>query len=318
VSGDHGLVPSVATPPDDVVHAALAEFALGAVHDVHALTPSGSAFRVKTGQGQFVLKVAYRERDVRLQAEVASLLPHRGIRQPQVVATQAGGLVTSNGYFLQELLPGAALSAPTDVQIAVAMRHVAAYHRELGELPLSYEPEAGSLWQRVADVDFLLESLPSLLARFGLGGEDVDAALARLAAARLRSRALPRQVVHGDIGPDNILMSGNEVVALIDFTPFWESVLFAACTALYWYHVHGVGSVTAGTLRSSVAEMNAERSWTSEELTLWPPGLVREALRRLATPLELARESGTEPGPAVERRRAAVATLVEALPQLSS
>ena len=300
------------------MHAALAEFALGAMHSARALTPSRTAFRVTTGSGQFVLKVAYRERDVMLQAEVASLLQHRGIRQPLVIATQAGGLVTSNGYFLQELLPGAALSAPTEVQIAAAMRHVAAYHCELGELPVSYEPEAGSLWQRVADVDFLLESLPSLLASYGLGGEDVDVALRSLAASRMRLRALPRQVVHGDIGPDNILMSGNEVVALIDFTPFWESVLFAACTALYWYHVHGVGSATAAALQSSVAEMNVERPWTADELRLWPAGLVREALRRLATPLELARESGTEPGPAVERRRAAVATLVEALPQLSS
>jgi Ser/Thr protein kinase RdoA (MazF antagonist) len=48
---------------------------------------------------------------------------------------------------------------------------------------------------------------------------------------------LSRRLVHGDIGPDNVLMDGDRVVAIIVFTAHHEPFLFALSSALYWYHI---------------------------------------------------------------------------------
>jgi Ser/Thr protein kinase RdoA (MazF antagonist) len=314
------------------VRALLADYSVGEVIVAGPLAAgSDRARQVVTAGGSYVLKPAYRMADVELYAQVAAQLTARGIRQPRVEPTRSGGHVTSSGYFLQELLPGVSPSRPTPAQTAAAMRHVAAYHLALGELALGYEPDHGSIWVRVTDPGFLLAELPGLLASHGLAdpaslpasppgsppGSPVDAALDYLRRSRPGLAALPRQLVHGDIGPDNFLMAGDDVVALIDFTPHWQPVLFAAATALYWFHVYGQPHVSAGQLRASMATMAELRPWTEAELALWPASLVLEALRRLATPLELARERGGEPGPGAGERLAAAETVARLLPALT-
>jgi len=47
--------------------------------------------------------------------------------------------------------------------------------------------------------------------------------------------ALPRQPAHGDIGLDNVLLDGERVVAVIDFTPYARPVLLTSaprCTGI--------------------------------------------------------------------------------------
>jgi Ser/Thr protein kinase RdoA (MazF antagonist) len=295
----------------------LAEYDVGELIRAAPL-PAGSqsACQVTTTRGSYLLKPAYRAEDVHLQALIAPLLTARGIRQPSVVPTSAGGLITRSGFVLLEWLPGAVVLEPAPQQVTAAMRHVGAFHAELGLLAPDYRPDPASVWSVCADPGYLVAELPGLLARHGLGDTDTRAALDQLQRSRAGLAALPRQVVHGDIGPDNVLMDGNEVIALIDFTPYWEPVLFAACSALYWYHVYGCATPSANRLRSSLAAIGDERPWQPDELALWPAGLLREALRRLAIPLALAERAGPDQAPRVAPRLAAVRAVVRALPGL--
>ena len=272
---------------------------------VNSLTGgSDHVFRVTTGGGSFVLKQAGRPTDVELQARVAAFLTDRDIPQARILPTTNGALVTTDGFFLQELLPGAVVLHPDRQQVQSAMQHVGAFHRVLAEVDSGYSPDTDSLFQRVADPEYLVGNLPKLAG--SLAGAEELAALDRLDQYRDRLAALPKQVVHGDIGPDNVLMDGNDVVAIIDFTPFLESVVFAACTALYWYHVYGQPAVDVDQLRASVHAIGSTRPWTGEELSLIPAGLLRESFRRLATPLALAAESGRQPGPSLPSRHRAL------------
>jgi Ser/Thr protein kinase RdoA (MazF antagonist) len=50
----------------------------------------------------------------------------------------------------------------------------------------------------------------------------VSRALAQLAESAPLIDALPSRLIHGDIGPDNVLMDGDDVVAIVDFTPLRE------------------------------------------------------------------------------------------------
>jgi hypothetical protein len=98
-------------------------------------------------------------------------------------------------------------------------------------------------WRR-ADVALLAE-LPGLVRHYGLATRPTDIAITWLAQHQAALGRMPRQLVHGDIGPDNVLLDGEQVVAIIDFTPHVLPVLFAASTALYWYRVYGQPAISA-------------------------------------------------------------------------
>jgi Ser/Thr protein kinase RdoA (MazF antagonist) len=296
----------------------LGEYDIGAVLGTDRL-PGGtdSVLRVRTDRGTYVLKPTARPADVELQARVAEYLNGRGVRQALIVPTQTGAMVSRDGAFVQEFLPGSLALQPATTQVAATMRHIGAYHRELANFPGPCEPE-DSVWQRVADPSYLVTELPGLLARYDLADQVTLAGLGALGRHRRRLENLPRQLVHGDIGPDNVLMAGEEVVSIIDFTPYWESTLFAGCTALYWYHVYGRAAVDPAGLRASIEALGQVRARTTEEVALWPAGLLREALRRLATPLVLAAESGAAPGPSLGPRLAALLATVDAIGALDA
>jgi len=269
--------------------------------------PAGQApaRAVTSPAGRFLLKPAPRRADVALLADLRRLAAD-GIRQPAIIATTAGELVSPDGYFLQEYLPGEPELHPSAMQTRAVMRATGHLHAALGRLAVEYEPDRDSLFVRVTDPGFLTAELPGLLRHYRMASRATSIAIAVLTERQGALRALPRQLVHGDIGPDNVLLDGDQVVAIIDFTPHVLPVMLAASTALYWYHVYEQPAVSPADLAASRTALADARPWTAAEDDLHAAGLVWESLRRVATTLEQARRAGTEPAPAIAARLAAV------------
>jgi hypothetical protein len=118
-----------------------------------------------------------------------------------------------------------------------------------------------------------------------------------------------------DIGPDNVLMNGSEVIAIADFTPLHQPVLFAVATAVYWYHIHGHRQLDLGGIRASLTAA-AHRPWTATEREVWPAMLAREALRRLATPMAVAALTRARPPARTGERYQAVLSIMDSWRQL--
>jgi Ser/Thr protein kinase RdoA (MazF antagonist) len=300
---------------DDMARSELACYDIGTVFSLDRL-PSGhpAVRKVTASAGTYLLKPAWRRADVALLAELPMLSPH-GVRQPEVIRTGAGDLTSPNGYFLLEFLAGEPELEPSDTQVRAVMRAVGGLHVALSRLPAGYEPDRNSLFVQVTDPAFLIEELPRLIRHYGVATRPADTAIAWLAERQAALGTLPRQLVHGDIGPDNVLLDGGQVVAIIDFTPHVLPVLFAASTALYWYHVYGLPAISADDLAASRAAIGEVRPWAPAEEDLWVAGLVWEGLRRLATTLELARRGGTDPGPAARARIGAVEAITALTPR---
>jgi len=287
-----------------------AEFGLGRVLGAERL-PGGhrGAIRLITSGGTFVVKPESDPAVADLYEKAALVLGAAGMRQATPLRTIAGSLVSASGHGVEEFLPGGICLAPTAAQAAAVMRHVADYHAVLATIPAAAGngiPE--TVWTRVASARYLVDELPGLLRRHGPAADPVvTAALGHLERALPQIAELPRQIVHGDIGPDNVLMDGDAVVAIVDFTPHHEPVLFAVATAVYWYHVYGRGDLDLDAMRETLA---GYRPWTGAERVAWPAMLIREALRRLATPAAVAAEGGTPPrSPVAERYQAAHAIM---------
>ncbi len=309
-------MPAAGFAADQWALSALADYDVGDPTALESLPAGGPlARKVITTSGTYLLKPAYRVADVELEAAVARFLAGHGIRQSGVIPASGGAVVSTSGYVLREFLPGSTMRAPTRAQASAVMRHLAAVHLALGELKAGYQPDFNSPWVRVTSPDFLVAELPGLLAGSSCADDLTALAVSYLSRSRPGLAALPRQLVHGDIGPDNVVMAGTDVVALVDFTPHVQPVLFAAATALYWYHVYGRSRLRTGPLHASLAAMAEVRPWDEAELALWPAALTWEALRRLATPLELARQRGV-PGTSVAARLSAVHAVARALVRL--
>jgi len=298
-----------------------AEFDLG--HLV-AATPMAGGYanvtRITTDRGMFVIKRGFDESAAELYEQAADLLNAAGIRQAQPLRSRAGSLLSRSGHVVQEFLPGRAYLRPTSAQAIATMRHAGEYHAVLAQLQVQVNPlKTETVWSRVASAEYLVAELPALLRTYGWDGigddRDVRAALRHVENGLAQIRELPIQLVHGDIGPDNVLMAGDEVVAIIDFAPFFEPVMFAIATAVYWYHIHGHRQLDVDAIHASFAAAG-HREWTAVERATWPTMLAREALRRLATPIALAAETGADNLAAGLSRYRAVLSLMESWRQL--
>lgn len=307
-----------------IVRAVAEEFGLGEVLAVDRPEHGSiSNWFVTTSEGTFFLKSFDEEWRVELLDVVQAELNRRGVRQSRLFRTTRGSLLGDTGYAVQERLPGAVVPAPSERQCRSVFSHLARYLTALADLPIPAEVDAeDSLWTRTASAPWLTANLPDLLRRqVSVAGSAAGVtALSEVLAGALPSiNKLSIQLVHGDIGWDNVLLDGDEVVAVVDFTPYHESQLFALSTALYWYHVYGTfESADLVGMRASLESFGAIRPFTAEELAVLPAMLVREALRRLAIPLALAQAKGGEPGKGLRDRLGAALSLARCLPALQS
>lgn len=307
------MIRTVTVPPNDLVD----EYGLGRLIRMTAVAGGGPQVRkMITAAGSFVVKPAYRAFEWDLYATVEKTLNDRGVRQARIVRTAMGSAVSSTGHVVLEWLDGSVTLQPSEQQVGDTFRHLAHYTAALSDITI---PTAlithETIFTQVVSAAWLEQNLSGLCQ---LLPDDWDRAPIRSAQSRLRLTALPVQLVHGDIGPDNVVYDGETVVAIIDFTPFPEPALFGLCTALYWFFVHGREEPDLGGLRDAVAAYATIRPLTPAERAALPAMLIKESLRRLATPLALA-EADAAPVSisSIRHRYQAVVALTECYADLS-
>jgi Ser/Thr protein kinase RdoA (MazF antagonist) len=308
---------------DDLVRAVTNEFGLGDPFAIrHPAYGRPDVWLVTTASGTFVVKQLHALWRARLYDEVQRRLSARGVRQARLLHTPDGSVISREGYAVQELLPGEVVLRPTPRQRHRVFAYLSRYDSALADLSVPPELDADdTFWSKTASTSYLVNSLPELLERHiatTAGRAPLIDAIAVVRAALPRMARLPVQLVHGDVGPDNVLLDGDDVVAIIDFTPYHEPPLFSLSTALYWYYVYGKadGADLAG-IELSVESYGHLRPWSDLELAMLPAMLVRESLRRFAIPLVVAEAEGRDPSSVMVARHAAALAVVCSLPELS-
>ncbi len=273
------------------------EFDLGSVIGAAQLSGGGpEVVRLRTDRGDFVIKRPWDRLDVELYAAVEVHLNGHGIRQARQLRRPDAELLSSTGHAVQEFLPGTIGDRPDRTRTSNTMTHLAEFDRALAgvEAPAALAAR-DTVWARVVRTAYLLERLPVLITRRApawLDPAPVERLLGALEAGAPALAAEPTQLVHGDLGPDNVLYDGDDVVALIDFTPFHDTVLLGLASAVYFFQLQGASvpparaEITASfdAYTSGGGDLDPAAAWTA---------LVREALRRLATPLAVAEDRGT-------------------------
>lgn len=285
---------------DPVLQQVAREFDLGAPLEQEILSGgSAAACRLRTTHSDVVVKDGGDERALLLYKHVEETLNAQGVRQARLRATVSGQLKASTGQAVFEFLPGRWAWQPTVAQAAAFMRYFAAYNGTLRDISAPpFVTETRTPWQKADSLDYLLHDLPGVLGAAdvsSLFAHTTDRVLTLLADYRPILDVRSKQLVHGDVGPGNILYTDEGVVALIDFTPYWESSLYALCVSFYWHYVYGNdGRPDIGRIGDDLRAYAAVTPFSSEDKIAFYPTFIKAAARILFGRLLLDLESGQQ------------------------
>ena len=216
------------------------EFGLGRLESCEPLGPKGDqTLLLITEKSAYVIKSTDRQESVSLYSTVEQRLNATGIRQARLHVRPDGSLLSTSGFAVYEHLPGESFDDLNSAQLFAASHHLARYNQALARIPV---PDwcfvLDDPWKRASDPDYLIDELPSHLDSLRLSSPALSTAVACLHFLARQRHVIDRsekRLIHGDLGPGNLLFDADEVVSVIDFTPQRGSELYSLCQFFYWH-----------------------------------------------------------------------------------
>lgn len=199
--------------------AIIADFGLGTLVSAKGIAEGveNSNYLVDTSSGRFILTVYEKRVDVGDLPFFLSLLDHlaeKGCPVPRTMHDSSGAQLADykgKKLALIEFLPGLSVSHPDAAKAKAVGQALGQMHRAVADFPLQRPNSLGPQgWFDLAeqcgdDLDLIQ---PGLRARVAAECDYLRGAW---------PADLPRSVVHADLFPDNVLMTGDTVSGLIDF-----------------------------------------------------------------------------------------------------
>jgi hypothetical protein len=158
-------------------------------------------------------------------AETLSQIDQSGFRVPRPLPVTGGGWLAPGGWSAWTFLEGRPATPADAVAIATA---ITTFHRGLAGI--SYPPHLrlrDSLYDRADRAAWEEGPAPIVSGPF-------TESIARLAALRRPLPRLRRQLIHGDLNPENVLIAPGLPPAVIDVAPYWRPPGLALAIAAYW------------------------------------------------------------------------------------
>lgn len=283
-----------------------------------SVLPGGSAdcYLVCTVSGSYVLKQTGRADFLQVINRMAQTMNEQGYRQARVIRTKSGCLLTAEGYALLEFIPGEVPDTLSDAQSGAVLQYLGGFNRALSTVAVaSNELQNGSVWDKAKSLDFLCQELASsegLKALDAAGASLLLRANAALCQQAARLERVPKQLVHSDLGPGNIVFQGPDVYSIIDFTPEYEHPLYSLAQFLYWTRFHPQGNTTSAGLRSALTiYYHGDEKLAGQDLNLLLLYLLKASLFRVVGPLLQMQEAGTVNPQRLHKRLAVLRTVLE-------
>jgi len=282
------------------------EYALG---DLLAASPvaegNAAGYRLRTSEGLFFVKkdAGADQAMLRLHRAVEQALTNKGVKQARLLAAPTGNLISAEGFVVYEWLPGSTARELNDAQFKNYILYLARYNDALTTIPLDQSTvaiEALTGWdnprRKAGSLEYLLGPFLEDLQAMPLSRNvrrTAERALAVLSDLQKTQSDLRKQLVHSDVGPGNILFERDEVVAIIDFTPAYESHLYALCVSLFWHCVFPkAGDLPLHRVKKAVALYESSHGLADSEKQSFFGLFVKAVTFRLFARLIVNQEGG--------------------------
>ena len=224
----------------DLLRQIAGEFEVGDFTDF-ALLEEGNAetFQLFTSRGQYFVKPAPDAEVIALYKTVEERLNANGVRQARLYSKPDGEFISSSGCAVFEFLHGQVPRSFSDKRLKSLILYLAKYNEALSHIPIpSFVTNCGNPWKKADSLAYLLAHVSGDIAAIGLDEYIKDTAeeiLNFLATSRADLERAPHQLLHGDVGPGNVIYNGEDVVSIVDFTPHCGPELYALCHLFYWH-----------------------------------------------------------------------------------
>lgn len=202
---------------------------------------SGNTYFVKTKREKYVAKINERIDFVNIYDKVQSILNQMNLLQSRIIKTNEGMLMTSEEIVLYEFIDGSNYKTLSKNQFENAIRYIRKYNEALKLLPFKNEEiDLKNHWDRARSIDFIINELPKYLRELEIDDEhkeNIYAAINILSRNKGKMSDSNKQLIHSDLGADNFIFKGDQIISIIDFTPEHNNELYSICQFIYWNYL---------------------------------------------------------------------------------
>ncbi len=208
------------------------------------------------------------------------------MRQSKIIKAKHGLNITTEGIVLYEFIDGDIYKSLNQLQLQNAVKYIKKCNEALKTVPFNKdEIKARNHWDQARSIGFITEEFPKYLPEMNIESEDkrnISEAIRILTENNEKIAALQCQLIHADLGPDNIIFKGDEVISIIDFTPAYGHELYSLCQFIYWTYLWGNQSYH----KEEIAEFYRLYSFNNigDEMEIFDLLLLKAVLYRIIGP----------------------------------
>lgn len=298
------------------------EYDVREIWELRDMSTSSPCYQVVTSEASYMLKQVDRSDFLRIYHKCQKVLSDNGLIQGRLIPTQKNELMSIAGYSLMEYVPGEALETYNDEQFYAIIRYLHKYHQILRQVPFEEtEIEEVNYWDKVKSVVFLCDKVDEILKQFEL--EEKHKFLLKSAQKALSDymddfNRNPKQLIHSDVGPGNVVFCGNKIQTIIDFTPEYENELYALSQFLYWTCLWEFSESTSLDRIRSTLKVYCNVEVPQEFTEGLFPYLVKACMVRLMGPILNDAQTGVFRSSKIRKRMRALETLFDIRQQVTN
>jgi Ser/Thr protein kinase RdoA (MazF antagonist) len=249
---------------------------------------SGNTFLVETKLAKYIAKTNERIDFLRIYDQVQDILNQQNLLQSKLIRTNQGFLATPEGLALYEYISGDTYQVLSKSQCENALKYIRRYNEALKAVPFSENClDNKNHWDQAKSIDFIIDQFPGYLSSLNVEVEakqNIAAAIEILSENKTKITTLQRQLIHSDLGSDNFIFQGDQVISIIDFTPEYSPEIYSLCQFIYWNYLWVNRNNDQAEINRylKIYNLNAQQYMEMELFSLL---MIKAALYRIIGPL---------------------------------
>jgi Ser/Thr protein kinase RdoA (MazF antagonist) len=279
---------------------------IGAIAKIEKTTNgSGNTYMIETNVGKYIAKVNERIDFVSIYNKVERALNSLGFIQSCIIKTTKNKIMASEGVVLYEYINGENHLVLSEAQSNNAIKYMKEYNKALKMVPFNKEEiSVINYWDKARSLDFIIRELPTLTNKSQL--EEIDRkniceTINILTNNKLALEKQGKQLIHSDLGADNFIFQGNEVISIIDFTPDNNHELYSLCQFIYWNYLWSANDFDIRKVNNYLSIYNSDGALDNEDKGFYLL-LLNTALYRITGPLIDKHERGISDYSSLKKR----------------
>ncbi|WDV45836.1 phosphotransferase [Clostridiaceae bacterium M8S5] len=198
---------------------------------------SNDTWIIESLAGKYVLKRNQREDYVQVQIIANKAL---GLKRKmnRIIESIEGEFIVDDNYVLYEYIHGEVISNIDDLSISSFLRELALFNIELRDVNINdIKIERHNYWDDAFNTSYISDEYLRDLCIYGFD-KDLQKRIVSCTNHVLQKVDLlarkRNQLIHSDLGIDNMILTKHKHVKFIDFTPLVDSHYLSVASFIYW------------------------------------------------------------------------------------